>query len=367
MLSRRGVSDATTSFPAYGVWTEAEDVLTQCVDAEVVQLPQSIRHPLVRVRRQAGRIARSTLGADTAVPALQARSPARQLRGEYDLIVFLAYSIWDLPLLERLGRLRNFSDRIAVWFLETWPSAYLDGRVKNEPFHTVDHIFVGLDVAVDPLAETIGRPVQYLPMSTDVTRFGPATIDQERPIDLFVPGRRDEDQHRAMLSWAAAEDRLYMYDTTVVGAPAELKPHRDALGERYAKTKITVCNYAKKDETKVIGQHRVMPGRLWEALAAGCALVGDPPSSESQRAAFGRQVVTPLPEGADEVAPFLENVIASRSHTEIAGQVALAYRGHDWAHRWGALFDQVGLSTPAGLQARIDDLAERSRLLTADL
>ncbi len=47
VLSRRNVSDAITRFPAYGVWTEAEDVLIRCVDAEVVQLSGSNRDLLV--------------------------------------------------------------------------------------------------------------------------------------------------------------------------------------------------------------------------------------------------------------------------------------------------------------------------------
>lgn len=364
VLSRRTTSGPTTEFPAFGVWTEAEDVLIQAVAADVVQLPHPIQRPSVRLRRQTGRLARRAFGSQVAVPALPGGSAVNGLTGRYDLVVFLAYSIWDLPLVERLGDLRKYSDNIVVWFLESWPSAYQDGRVAMEPFHTVDHIFVGLDVAVEPLSQAIGRQVRYLPMATDVLRFGPTELDLPRPIDMFVPGRRDATQHNAMLQWAAAHERLYLYDTTNVGMPVDLQTHRDALGERYSKTKLSVCNYAKKGERAVIGPNRAMPGRLWEAFAAGCAIVGEPPSIESQRAVFGTELVTALPDGPEDYVTFLEDMIANRQSADIANQVTAALAGHDWAHRWREMFSQLDLSIPVGLQNRIDALAQQSARLT---
>lgn len=369
VLSRRATSSGPTDFPAYGVWTEAEDVLIEAVSGQtgyttdsvdVAELSLPIQRARVRVRRHAGRFIRQVGGPHTRVPAVPRRLDSSGLHGRYDLIVFLAYSVWDLPLLERLGELRDHGDQVAVWFLETWPSAFAKRRIKQEPFHTVDHIFVGIDVAVEPLAKAIGRSVNYLPMATDTLRFSPSSPLGDRPIDVFVPGRRDEAQHAALLDWATANNRRYHYDKARVGAPKNLKAHRDALGERYSQTKVSICNYAKKGEASQVGSHRGLPGRLWEAWAAGCATVGDPPSASSQREVFGREVVAAMPEDSAEVASFLEHVIDERNPTAVAKQVSHALLGQDWAHRWVDLFDQLQLPTPAGLRGRVVDLADRA-------
>lgn len=361
LVTQRSVKEGTGQFPAYGAWTEAEDVLIGCVGADLVHLNLPIEDPRIRFRRQAGRATRRVLGKDAALPPNPgAKSALRPLSGRYDAIIFMAHSIWDLQLLERLGNLRKYTDCVAVWFIETWPSSYLDGRIRSEPFHTVDRIFVGMDAAVEPLASVLQRDVTYLPIASDTIRFGPEHPDSERPIDLIGIGRRRAEQHDGMARWAADTGRLYLYDTMKVARPPDMNAHRDTIGGWYRNSKLATCNYAKSDEKHIVGEHRVMPGRLWEGLAAGAGLIGLPPSEVSQRDLFGQTVVEPVPNHPADLPMFLEDQISRHGPEQAASHVRLALTGHDWAHRWVNMLDELGFHRPAGLDLRIAELAERA-------
>ncbi|MEM7326726.1 MAG: hypothetical protein AAF531_26810 [Actinomycetota bacterium] len=362
LVTQRSVQKGTGQFPAYGAWTEAEDVLIDTVGADLIPLSLPIEDPRIRFRRQTGRAARSLLGDRLSLPANPAaRSALKSLSGHYDAIIFVAHSVWDLQLLERLGNLRKLADCVAVWFLETWPSSLVNTRqVKTEPFHAVDRIFVGMDGAVEPLANAIDREVTYLPLASNVTRFGPDLPDTERPIDLIGIGRRRQEQHEGMLRWAADTGRLYLYDSVKVSRPADLNAHRDTIGGWYRSSKLATCNFAKSDEPAIVGPHRMMPGRLWEGLAAGAGLVGVPPSATSQRELFGRTVVEAMPDDPLDLPMFLEEQIERHGPEQTAANVRLALTGHDWAHRWAALLDELGYGSPPGLEQRIASLAERA-------
>ncbi len=361
LVTQRSVQQGTGQFPAYGAWTEAEDVLIDCVGADLVNLTLPIEDPRIRIRRQAGRAARRILGEHVALPPNpRAKAARRPLSGTYDVIVFVAHSVWDLQLLERLGRLRRYTDCVVVWFLETWESSYRGGSIRAEPFHSVDHVFVGMDAAVEPLAGAIGRQVSYLPIASDTIRFGPEHPENERPIDLIGIGRRRTEQHDAMLAWADDSGRLYLYDAVRVSRPADMDAHRDTIGSWYRNSKLAVCNFAKSDERDIVGHHRVMPGRLWEGLAAGAGLIGLPPSEISQQELFGTTVVEPVPHHPADLPMFLEEQIDRHGSEQAAAHVRLALGGHDWAHRWASMFDQLGFSIPIGLELRIGALAERA-------
>ncbi len=362
VVTRRRARGGTGQYPAYGAWDEAEDVLIDGADVDLVYLTRPIETPGVRLRRSVGRTARRFGGADSALPARPAiRPPTRTLDGHYDLAVFMAYSIWDLPLIEALGSLRRHADRVVVWFIETWPSSYVDGRVALEPFHTVDDIYVGMDVAVEPLSQSLGREVRYLPIATDAIRFGPESPDAARPVDLIGLGRRVESHHAATMRWAEDNHRLYLYDTAQLESPKDLPRHRDTIGRWYSQSKLASCNYAKIGQERTIQGLRVMPGRLWEGLASGAGMIGLPPSEVSQTELFGRTVVELLPDDVRDLPDFLEQQIDRHSPARVADNVRLALEGHDWAHRWRDLFQSLEMNVPAGIDDRISDLQKRAK------
>jgi hypothetical protein len=361
LVTQRDVAVGTGRYIAYGAWSEAEDVLIEAAPVDLVRLNTPIEHPRVRVRRSLGRTLRRVRGPSARLPGLtRLTTPARSLSGRYDVLVFIAFATWDLQLIERLGDLHRWADRVVVWFFETWPTSYADGRVAYEPFNTVDEIFVALEGAVEPLAEITGREMSYLPMATDTIRFGPDRPEAERPIDLIGIGRRRAEQHDGMLRWAAERDRFYLYDTMTIDRPKDYRRHRDTIGRWHASAKLAVCNYGKSDQPGLTGDLRIIPGRLWEGLASGATLIGLPPDEAMQRLVLGRTVVEPVPSDPRDLPIFLEEMAERHGPVQASANVHLALTANDWAHRWVQLFTELGLDPPEGLLHRIADLERRA-------
>ncbi len=342
---------------AYGAWNEAEDVLADAAGVRVGIIDRQSSDRSIQLRRVVGRGVRRIAGRTRLLPPTADLSAL----GDATHVLFMARGPWDLPLLERLRPLRSREVSVSVWMPEIWPSELDDVRLRFESYAMVDHVFVGIDEAVEPLHHIApDADIHVLPPATDVPRFLPEEADQPRPIAVLGIGRRNPVQHNEILNWARQKHELYLYDT-IKGAAIDWQQHRDALANWYQHANVSICNYAKHDVPAEIAGLRVLPGRLFEGLAGGSVLIGMPPDDERQQRVLGGSVVESVDGGANEMIDALERF----SDPNEAGRarlrnMALACRGHDWGHRWQSALDALGLKTPEGLQHRLDQLEVRA-------
>lgn len=202
----------------------------------------------------------------------------------------------------------------------------------------VDNIFVGIDEAVESFSSFAPHAqVHVLRPAADVLKFAPVDPFIPRGIAVLRIGRGDADQYRQILEWAGIRQALYMYDTTS-GKAVDWTEHRRALTGYYQHANIAICNYAKHDVPAITGGLQVVPGRLFEGLAAGAVLVGIPPDEQSQIDVLGETVVEPI-----DSPRSLVQVLDRFSHPREAKplrirNLALACRGNDRAHRWRSVF-----------------------------
>ena len=82
-----------------------------------------------------------------------------------------------------------------------------------------DHVFVGVQHAVDEVSKIAGVPCRYLPLAADVLRFSPYPIPPPRTIDVCNIGRRSEVTHAALLRLARERRLFYYYDTVAASGP----------------------------------------------------------------------------------------------------------------------------------------------------
>lgn len=366
IVSQRQRPDGFGRQPGYVAFIEAEDVLAAGSDADLVMVDHGPKHPLIRARRFGGRQIRRFSDSTRPIPSpfarrgnlpLPLRGKVSLPRRHYDVAVFVGFTVWDLPLLERLAGVLERVDRVVAWFPEAWASEFDDGRVRYEAFGILDTIFVGMETAASELAAVVSCPVHHLPPAVDVLRFAGLVPDETRPIDVLGIGRREPRLHRALLDWSRKSNKLYVYDTmsgtTVPDAPA----HRENLGDTYRRSDIAITNFAKYDAPEITEGDREIPGRLWEALAGGSLMIGIPPDERLQREQVGDIVVTEIPSEPSEAVELIEE-LQLRDHRDLRrSHVQLALRRHDWAHRWQTIFSQSDLTPPAGIQARVDRLA----------
>lgn len=340
---------------AYGAWSEAEDVLAETTGWSIGLLDRHAMDPRIRLRRVMGRMGRRTLRRSMLMPA----SRSEPVVDGADHVVFLAHGAWDLPLLEQLKSVRRSGATISMWMPEVWPRDLGDRRLSYDCYAMVDHLFVGIVEAVEPMRRIApSAEVHVLPPAVDVERFRPPGAYGDRGIAVLGIGRKNPAQHADLLDWAKRRRALYLYDTTR-GTAEDWREHREALANRYQHSNIAICNYAKMGSETETGGLRVLPGRLFEGLAAGAVMIGIPPDRSTQRRVLGTEVVEPVAETGGSLADMLDRFSDAREAQEIrARNIALACRGHDWGHRWRSMFEALGLAIPFGLQSRLDDLAK---------
>lgn len=364
VFSHRHRPDGYGRQPGYVGFAESEDVLAAVSGADWAHLNVSPEARMLRVRRAAGRQYRRLTGPSRDLPGFMAHGRAGfgyhsdgPLRERYDVAVFVAITVWDLPLLERVLDARRRADRVVVWFPEVWPLELADPRLALEPFALADDIFVGVADSAPILSEMLGRPVQYLPMAVDAMRFAALEPAQPRPIDVLGIGRRLPALHDALLDWAAKTGRHYVYDTISGGAVDDVAAHRDNLAATYHRSKLAITHHAKFDRPDEIGDQRENPGRLWEGLAAGVVMAGMPPRPELQRRFPGAEVVTDLPRDPHEAVAVIDELVQQPHDDLRRHHVGLALTANDWGHRWRTVFETAGLPVPSGLRTRLDHLA----------
>lgn len=367
VLSQRGVSGGPADQLAYSAWSEAENVIVDAGGARLGLLDVHRRHPRVKMRRVVGRGLRRATGTHRVLPALSEGllEPIDLRSGDAEHLILMAHGAWDLALVERLGRLRRSAKTISVWMPEVWPSELVD-KLAYEGYGMIDHIFVGIREVVDRFAELVpNADIHCLPPAADVLTFGGANLDSKRNIAVLGIGRREPSQHRRILQWADANQELYLYDT-LEGRAVSWRQHRDAVANWYRQSRMAVCNYGKHDRPREIGELRIVPGRLFEGLAAGSILIGMPPDEENQRQLVGEVVVESTED--TELETLLDNYNdADTGRPMRRRNASLAARRHDWAHRWREVFRVLDLPRPTGLDERLGLLESRAEEIDRSL
>ncbi|MEM7341293.1 MAG: glycosyltransferase [Actinomycetota bacterium] len=357
VVTQRDRADGYGRQPAYTAFIEAEDVLAGCCDVDVFPVVDGLFHPRIRVRRIGGRLMRRFGDSGLEFPSISGGGVAEHdLRDHYDLLVFVGFTVWDLPLLERLSELRKRAGHVVAWFPEAWLSAFDGNRVLHEPFSILDTLVVGMASAARRFDAELPIPVHYVPPTVDVRKFAAIDPFLPRPIDVLGIGRRIPQLHQALLDWSHKAKKLYVYDTTSGNRVGDTAAHRSNLGDTYRNTNIALSSYAKFDQPAVTRGDREIPGRVWEGLASGALMLGLTPSTELQREVIGEPVVIDMPTTAGQAVELIDELQREDHEASRRAHVQLALRGHDWSHRWSQIFAACGVSPGSRLEARIDQL-----------
>jgi hypothetical protein len=343
--------------PYYGGIVEAEDVLAACLGARVhtVELGAALgRGPLAATKLH-------RLIAATTVLHPYRIDPDPGDGPRADLAVILVNDIHDLTMVMGARGWNRLGEQVVVHVMEM-------GRRELQVFpdtfarleRNVDHLFYCFSgIPPERLHRRRIRTVATVPGMVDVRRF-PDRRHTKRPIDALNFGRRDPDQHRALIRWADPADRFYDYDTGPLARVQSVAEHRHHFVQRLTRSRVVVANLARFDEPeRRQGGESVLGLRYWEALAAGCALVGQHPenlvAAHPDVAAAG---LTAFPVGSEELPPAMRAVLEDPAESDRLGCLArrAALDGHDVAHRWRAIEERAGLAPAPGITQRIAEL-----------
>ena len=342
----------------FGGLHEAEDVLVEALSASLYRVvlasPRFSRRPFdsAPVRRA---LSSTRLMHPYRIEHHQPGSGAMAR----DVLVVLARDVADAATLIGVPGWHELGETVllhigVVTESELRRNPELVGQLRRR----VDALFSGTEMPpLGHLRSTRLRTVGVVPPLLDVLAFATRT-DDERTIDVFSPGPERPGQHQLLQHWADTHGGRYQHDIGRLGAITSPAQHRRIFTTMATRSRLLLTNYSRS-ERRHGGQHRGVSGRFYDAMAAGCALVGDLPASSRQ---FSEYVTAAkplsLPSDALRLPSELADALGDPAESRRLGLAAreAALRRNDVAHRWQEMATLAGLPESTGIRERIESL-----------
>lgn len=294
--------------------------------------------------------------------------PVRLAR-DYELFVTFCPSYEELLYLNAIVNWKDRCKVSACWVDEIWAASIEKYRHWLPLFAQFDHVFVTHEQTARVLSSTLGRNVVFLPAAVDTLRFSPLPGSHAaRAIGAYSIGRRREALHQALVQYARRNNLFYLHDTyrASVADVYDAGAHRDLFAETAKRSQFFVVAPPKFDSAAETAGQVEVGYRFFEGAAAGCVLIGERANSDAFRQLFGWDgVVADLaPDGSDCAAVLSElRRQPERLDTISRRNAAKSLRLHDWAYRWQAMLEHVGVPASELMRLRARTLADRAAML----
>jgi Glycosyl transferases group 1 len=375
LLSMRQVADLV----GYCALYEFEDIVAELTGADVAR-PTSMQN--LQLSRRIYRATRYLTRSAQIAESVRLTAAPLVVKKDYELFLAVFNHPYELFALTTIDGWRERSKFAVCYLCEAWDAelpVYLVELLRE-----FDHVFVGVDGALDAVARIAGRPCSYLPMGVDALRFSPYPNAPGRFIDFCGIGRRSAVTHAALLDWAAENSALYYYDTVQakanqgsasmttfrVNSPRE---HRLLLSNLLKRSRYFMANRAWADRPALTGGKDEIAARFYEGAAAGTVMLGDPPKSEQFRIQFGWQdAVIPVPFHSRDVTETLNELEANPERVNRIRRdgVANSLLQHDWVYRFRKIREALGLpptTRQLAREARLRELADEVRAAPTEM
>jgi hypothetical protein len=343
------------------VQVEAEDVIAIVDDVDVVA-PAARQRGDSAAMSFAQRVLRHGAGMTLA---FDTRLNPIRIEKRYDLFFFLLQRPRDLALLKSIPNWRERCTKAVCWIDEMWLGE-IDNERINAPLRQFDHVAVNFLGTVEPLQKKIGVPCSWVPLAADMARFCPWPNAPRRVVDVLSMGRRAEETHQAVKSYAASNGWFYLYDTIRPHSVYNPIEHRKQMTEMVKRTRFFTASNAKADVPEETGGQQELALRFFEGAAGGAVILGQPPKGSTFTTCFDwEDSIIPLAYGSPDVEAIFDSF--GHDHARMARisreNVVQCLRRHDWAHRWKQILQLVDLPPTEALTnriARLDSLASQA-------
>ena len=343
-------------YPLY----EFEDIIRQIDAVEMVAPLPEKRFPLgFKIAKRVARY--SPFAVDPGIPRMR-------VPGSFDLLFVPCSLPWDL-LNFNLDKDWRDRCRISVCLIdEIWVRQIPRQKTYLRILSKFDFVLLNLSRSVPAIGGLSGRPCSFLPPGVDALRFCPHPRPPQRTIDVYSIGRRSEGTHRELLEMAEAGTLFYVYDTLLGKKAVNHKEHRDLYARMAGRSRFFLVNPGLIDDMGKRGDQSDIGNRYFEGAAAGCILIGEAPEIEEFPRLFGwPDAVIPLPFGSKRIGEIIDGFDKQPAREEALHKenIVQSLRRHDWAYRWEALLERVGLPPLPGLGQRKGKLEERAASIEA--
>lgn len=287
---------------------------------------------------------------------------------DHDLFFYMCQFPAELGTLGALKHWRRRAHCAVAYLLETWPELLASQRSQLRVLNDFDHVFLLNASCVEPMRDLIRTPVSFLPSACDTLLATPLPRPPERSIDVLSIGRRQAAAHGELLRHAAQHpDFFYVHDVVKGGAVLDWAAHRLQSAAMIKRAKFFLAFDFDVDR----GGHfkgvrkRALATRYFEGAAGGAAVLGSRQQCPEFDACFDWQdAVFEVPAGCDRIGEFIAELSTQQRRLERARLMGISQslRRHDWAYRWAAILDTVGMRPTARMNERLDTLGGLARI-----
>ena len=214
---------------------------------------------------------------------------------------------------------------------------------------------------VNVVSRMLSAKCIFIPPGVDAIRFCPYPNPPERTVDVYSIGRRSEATHQKLLRMAAEDGLFYLHDSIAGGEAIESGQHRALFANVAKRSRYFIVNPGYIDRPDIRGDQMEIGNRYFEGAASGTVMVGEHPKTETFEQLFDwPDAVVDLPYNSTDIDVTIREMDRKPERMEAIRRtnVRNALLRHDWAYRWEAILQAVGLAPKPGLAARKERLQQ---------
>jgi glycosyl transferase family 1 len=342
VFSQRNIGRALFHCPHY----EFEDVICQVDSAELFAPsanPSSLRYGFAK--RLAYRL---PVTMNPGIRRLEGRT-------HYDLFFTVCGKPSDLLAVDASLNWRQLCSASACLIDEFWVSQIEQQRRFLRILDKFDVVMLYYGQSVQPLGKRLRSKCLFLPPGVDTLLFSPYPKPPQRAIDVYSIGRRSELTHHTLLRMAAQNDLFYLHDSIAGNEAIDLVQHRALVANMAKRSRYFIVNPGLIDKPEIRGNQCEIGNRYFEGAASGTIMIGERPKNEEFARLFDwPDALIDMPYGSTEIGGIMNELDRQpeRQDRIRRANVSQALLRHDWAYRWEAVLESVGL-------APMPQLAER--------
>lgn len=287
-----------------------------------------------------------------------------RFKKSFDVFFMACQSIGDITWLSVIEGWKEHYRVSVCWLEEIWVSNIPILKEYLKRLSDFDYVVLNCSASVKPVQDLIRGLCRFMPTGVDVMRFCPYPNPPLRSVDVYSLGRRSTIVHEALLKSAEQREIFYIYDTMKNMLVMDHRQHRDLIANIAKRSQFFLVNPPKFNEFGLTNGQNEIGYRFFEGAASGTVMIGKRPQCEVFNEHFGwpdAVIDIPYEEGMIREALFDLGSQPERLAAIRRNNVVQSLLRHDWAYRWRAVLDIIGLEPMPALihrAQRLKDLAE---------
>jgi len=235
---------------------------------------------------------------------------------------------------------------------------------KKHYLKKLNHLFIPMTGSLREFKEVYGVPVSYVPMASDVMKYGSSR--QNRHIDIIGYGRQHREHSRLLakeFNFPGANGLYYHTNHMIISQIKNFSEHRNMFWNVLNSSRIAMAYDPDRVDPRKRFPFSFVGQRWFESVAAGCMVAGLSPTCQEMKKLFDWEDSTvEVPEEPENFIPFMRDLLSDNERLENSHKRNYynALLKHDWRLRIRDILNHLGVDCPAKLKEGLEKLEEKA-------